>query len=230
MDNGNGHHNKINISKNTAFSSSQRNTHIVSDEDKKRISPLQRLTIHITHTYKICNNTFKPVNKLPRRVLTQPSEGHSNNSNDNIEANLICRVHDILECSYAKYTILDLLGTGTFGQVFRCQKDDTKEVVAIKIIKNKPAYHAQGQLEAKIAKILNTKYDPNNTRHIVRLQDSFECKGHICLVFELLSMSLLDILTQNQFRGLPLNVVQRFTRQILTALVTFQEADVIHCG
>eukprot|EP01034_Spumella_vulgaris_P022742 gene22742-28900_t len=59
--------------------------------------------------------------------------------------------------------------------------------------------------------------------------ESFEFKGHICLVFELLSMSLLDVLTQNQFRGLSLSVVQRFTRQILTALVALQDANVIHC-
>ena len=146
---------------------------------------------------------------------------------NNEESNLICRVHDILNNDDVKYTILDLLGTGTFGQVFRCQKDDTKEVVAIKVIKNKPAYHNQGQLEAKIAKLLNQKFDKTNEKYIVRLLQQFECKGHICLVFELLSMSLLDILTQNQFRGLPLNVVQRFTKQILTALLTFQEAEVI---
>lgn len=195
----------------------------------RKIIPLHSLTINITQTYKACNPEFRTLNKLPRRILTQPSEGVYNNGLDNEDSNLICRVHDILECSTTKYTILDLLGTGTFGQVFRCQKDGTKEVVAIKIIKNKPAYHTQGQLEAKIAKLLNQKFDPNDDRYIVRLQDYFECRGHICLVFELLSMSLLDILTQNQFRGLPLNVVQRFTRQILTALVTLQEAEVIHC-
>ena len=195
----------------------------------KILRPVIALTSHIIVTYKNCNDSFQPVNKLPRRILTQPSEGVLNHGLDNEESNLICRVHDILNNDDVKYTILDLLGTGTFGQVFRCQKDDTKEVVAIKVIKNKPAYHNQGQLEAKIAKLLNQKFDKTNEKYIVRLLQQFECKGHICLVFELLSMSLLDILTQNQFRGLPLNVVQRFTKQILTALLTFQEAEVIHC-
>lgn len=36
-------------------------------------------------------------------------------------------------------------------------------------------------------------------------------------------------MTQNQFRGFPLSVVQRFTKQILKALVTMEEARIIHC-
>ena len=187
------------------------------------------MTIDILDTYTKCNPSFRVVDKLPQRVLTNPSEGVANNGADNEEANLICRVHDQIICSQTCYTILDLLGTGTFGQVFRCQKDGTKEVVAIKIIKNKAAYHSQGLLEIKIARLLNTTFDPRDERHIVRLLDSFEFNNHICLVFELLSMSLLDILTQNQFRGLPLSVVQRFTRQIIAAMVTLEDANIIHC-
>ena len=111
------------------------------------------MTIDILDTYTKCNPSFRVVDKLPQRVLTNPSEGFANNGADNEEANLICRVHDQITCSHTCYTILDLLGTGTFGQVFRCQKDGTKEVVAIKIIKNKAAYHSQGLLEVKIARL-----------------------------------------------------------------------------
>ena len=54
-------------------------------------------------------------------------------------------------------------------------------------------------------------------------------EGHICIVFELLSMSMLDILTENQFRGLPLTLVQTFTKQLVNALVTLEDANIIHC-
>ena len=51
----------------------------------------------------------------------------------------------------------------------------------------------------------------------------------MCISFELLSISLLDILTQNQFRGLPVSIVQRLLRQIVAVLITLQDANVIHC-
>lgn len=183
----------------------------------------------LVNTYKTCNPKFRGLEILPQRVLTNPSEGVLNKGMDNEDSNLICKVHDTFKMDGYVFTILDLLGTGTFGQVFRCIRSDTKDIVAVKVVKNKPAYQAQGLLEIKVARLLNEVHDPNDERHIVRLLDSFEHHGHVCLVFELLSLSLLDVLTQNQFRGLPLVVVQRFTRQILTALVALEEADVIHC-
>lgn len=199
------------------------------DIDRSEKNVVANLTLNITSVYKKCNPDFKSIEVLPQRLLSNPGEPASNNGNDNVEGNLICRVHDKLKSGDKTFTILDLLGTGTFGQVFRCKRDDTKELVAVKVIKNKPAYHTQGMLEIKIAKLLNANYDPSNDKHIVRLVESFEYLGHICLVFELLSMSLLDLLTQNQFRGLPLSIVQRFTKQILTALVVLEDANVIHC-
>lgn len=213
----------------TAMRNGSKTVPLVPKEQNSMKNRMHSMTIDILGTYSKCNPNFRVVDKLPQRVLTNPSEGVANNSADNEEANLICRVHDQIICSHTCYTILDLLGTGTFGQVFRCQKDETKEVVAIKIIKNKAAYHSQGLLEIKIARLLNNTFDPKDERHIVRLLDSFEFNNHICLVFELLSMSLLDILTQNQFRGLPLTVVQRFTRQIIAAMVTLEDANIIHC-
>jgi serine/threonine protein kinase len=190
---------------------------------------IQALTLNIIDTYSRCNPAFRAVEKLPQRILTNPSEGVLNDGFDNEEGNLICRVHDKITHDDTTYTVLDLLGCGTFGQVFKCQNDATKQLVAIKIIKNKRAYYNQGLLEMKIARLLNNTYDPKDERHLVRLLGSFEFRNHMCLVFELLSMSLLDILMQNQFRGLPLSVVQRFTRQILAALVTLEDANIIHC-
>jgi len=196
---------------------------------KRANNGLVALTVDIVKTYTKCNNKFKTIEVLPQRILTNPSEAVLNNGSDNSESNLICRVHDKLLSPSSSFTILDLLGTGTFGQVFRCKKEGTSQLVAVKVIKNKPAYYSQGMLEIKIAKLLNNHYDPNNEKHIVRLLESFEYRGHVCVVFELLSMTLLDVLTQNQYRGLSLSIVQRITKQILIALSALEDANVIHC-
>lgn len=50
--------------------------------------------------------------------------------------------------------MLDHLGTGSFGQVVKCiergRRDCKERQVALKIIKNKPAYHNQGLVEVKL--------------------------------------------------------------------------------
>lgn len=189
----------------------------------------QMMALSLTDTYKRCNPDFKPMEKFPQRVLTVPSEVGTENSHDNADGNLICRCNDVLDSPNGSYVVLDILGTGTFGQVFRCQRSVEKDLVAVKVIKGKPAYRTQGLIEIKIAQLLNDIEDPDNSKHIVRVLESFEYKGHICIVFELLSISLLDVLTQNQFRGIPVVTVQRFAQQILRALVLMQDAGIIHC-
>ena len=211
---------------------------------------------------------------MPRRLLTQPSEGAANDGLDNADGNLICRVHDVLESaasaasssraterhssgtsndgagaaagaeparltsglgaslglgSGARYVVLDNLGQGTFGQVFRCQEAETKRMVAVKVVKNKPAYTQQAWVEVQVTRLLNEKFDEADQRHIVRLLDVFECKSHLCLVFELLSINLYELLKQNQFRGLPLPAIRMFLRQILAAMAAMEDAHVIHC-
>ena len=56
-----------------------------------------------------------------------------------------------------QYEVLEFLGRGTFGQVAKCWKKGTNEIVAIKILKNHPSYARQGQIEVRIIK-LYTQY------------------------------------------------------------------------
>lgn len=55
--------------------------------------------------------------------------------------------HEILCSVSSSYEVLEFLGRGTFGQVAKCWKRGTNEIVAIKILKNHPSYARQGQIE-----------------------------------------------------------------------------------
>lgn len=46
-------------------------------------------------------------------------------------------------CVSIRYIVRDLLGQGTFGQVVKCLQEDINELVAVKVIKNHPAYYHQ---------------------------------------------------------------------------------------
>lgn len=162
-------------------------------------------------------------------ILTWPRLGVQNYGLDNEEGNLVCCVNDLLEGAGNRYKVVDLLGTGTFGQVFKCWDAKRNILVAVKIIKNKPAYYAQGLIEIDVVRTLNSLKRTEFSKHIVEYKDSFEFKNHLCLVFEILKYSLLDILTENGFRCLPLTTVQPMAVQILRALSTLEDANIIHC-
>ena len=48
----------------------------------------------------------------------------------------------------------------------------------------------------------------------MRLLDFFEYKQHLCLVFEVLSINLYELLKKNQFRGLPAATVAPLSKQV----------------
>jgi len=131
--------------------------------------------------------------------------------------------------SFSRYLILDVLGHGTFGQVVKCQNIRTHEIVAVKVVKNKPAYFNQSMMEVTILEMLNKEHDPHDEHHILRLRDSFIHKSHLCLVFELLSSNLYELIKQNSFSGLSTQLVKVFTAQLLDALTVLKDARLIHC-
>ncbi len=122
----------------------------------------------------------------------------------------------------------------------------THEIVAVKVVKNKPAYFNQSMMEVTILELvclfmvhlsspltevlqLNNQCDPHDEHHILRLRDSFIHRNHLCLVFELLSSNLYELIKQNQFQGLSTQLVKVFTAQLLDGLTILKEARLIHC-
>ena len=60
------------------------------------------------------------------------------------------------------------------------------------------------------------------------MQDYFVFKDFLCIVFDCLNSSLYDVLSKTE-KGLPLDEVRQYLRQILEALITFKDANLIHC-
>jgi dual specificity protein kinase YAK1 len=71
--------------------------------------------------------------------------------------------------------------------------------------------------------------DPNGESPIVRMLDFFVFRDHLCIVFELLSASLYDLLKENQFQGLSLNFSRLIIRKILEGMKVIKDARLIHC-
>lgn len=149
---------------------------------------------------------------------------HTSSSNSEGDYHLL--QHEVLYSSGGAYEVLEFLGRGTFGQVVKCWKRGTSEIVAIKILKNHPSYARQGEIEVNILRCLG--HENADEFNFVRAFEFFKHKNHTCLVFEMLEQNLYDFLKQNKFQPLPLKYIRPIAQQVLTALLKLKSLGLIH--
>jgi dual specificity tyrosine-phosphorylation-regulated kinase 2/3/4 len=115
--------------------------------------------------------------------------------------------------------VLAIIGKGSFGQVFKAFDHKIKELVALKVIKNKPKYTAQAQVETRLLRYIAAE-DTDKSSNIIDIQ---------CLTFELLHQNLYEFIKQNKFSGFSIDLIRRFSIQILKALMFLNKHKIIHC-
>lgn len=81
---------------------------------------------------------------------------------------------------------------------------------------------------------INKHLHPHEQHHFPRLYDYFNWfpergRPHYCIIMELMSMSLCDLLTKNFHKGLSLSVVKEMAAQLLDALEILARNRLIHC-
>ncbi|KAL4623761.1 homeodomain-interacting protein kinase 1-like isoform X1 [Arapaima gigas] len=154
------------------------------------------------------------------------STSTTKSSNSHSEGDYQLVQHEILCSMSNSYEVLEFLGRGTFGQVAKCWKRGTNEIVAIKILKNHPSYARQGQIEVSILSLLST--ENADEFNFVRSLECFQHKSHTCLVFEMLEQNLYDFLKHSKFSPLPLKCIRPVLQQVATALNKLKSLGLIH--
>lgn len=169
-------------------------------------------------------NVGNPPVAVPAAVAAGPVKQVGGNGNGDGDYQLV--QHEVICSMKNTYEVLDFLGRGTFGQVVKCWKRGTSEVVAVKILKSHPSYARQGQIEVGIlARLSGENADEHN---LVRAFECFQHRSHTCLVFEMLEQNLYDFLKQNKFSPLPLKVIRPILQQVATALKKLKAMGLIH--
>ncbi|KAH6931718.1 hypothetical protein HPB50_027310 [Hyalomma asiaticum] len=122
------------------------------------------------------------------------------------------------------------------NEVVKAYDREEQCFVAIKIIKNKKPFLNQAQIEVRLLEMMNNHESNGTCCHlgkdkIVKLKGHFTWRSHLCLVFELLSYNLYDLLRNTNFSGVSLNLTRKFAQQMCTALVFLSSPDlsIIHC-
>ncbi|RFU32179.1 hypothetical protein B7463_g4195, partial [Scytalidium lignicola] len=128
----------------------------------------------------------------------------------------------------SRYHVQANLGRGMFSAVVRALDVNTKKLVAIKLIRNNETMRKAGMKEIEILQKLN-EADPEDKKHLIRLERYFEHKGHLCMVFENLSINLREVLKKfGRDVGINLKAVRAYAQQMFMGLSLMRKCNVLH--
>eukprot|EP01134_Creolimax_fragrantissima_P005035 CFRG5035T1 len=126
-----------------------------------------------------------------------------------------------------KYVIKKMLGKGTFATVLECTNIQTKQSMAVKVIKNVTKYRDAAFLEIKALRELH-ECDAQKLEHVIHMVETFEHRKHICMVFDLLGPSLYDVLSGRSFQPMSLKIVREISIQLLLAVDYMHSLEFVH--
>ncbi|XP_042362988.1 dual specificity tyrosine-phosphorylation-regulated kinase 1A-like [Plectropomus leopardus] len=135
------------------------------------------------------------------------------------------RIGTRISSNFANFQVLNILGSGSYGEVAECSNVFTNEKVAIKILK-KQRHTEQAKKEAKILRTM--KHSNSEKFNIVGIRDSFSFLGRYCLEFEKLDISLYEFLRRNPLKSLELENIRPIVQQLATALNFLRSVGVVH--
>lgn len=135
------------------------------------------------------------------------------------------RIGEVLN---GRYQVQTTLGRGMFSGVVRAVDTTTNTPVAIKMMRNNDALRKGGFTEIAILQKINES-DPEGRKHMVRFWRHFDHKGHLCMVFESLSLNLREVLKKfGNNVGINLNATRAYAHQIFVALAHMRKCGVVH--
>ncbi|KAI4730660.1 kinase-like protein [Aureobasidium sp. EXF-10728] len=127
-----------------------------------------------------------------------------------------------------RYHVQTNLGKGVFSAVVRALDNTTNRTVAIKIIRTQESMYKAGMKEIEILQKL-AEADPDDKKHIIRLERHFEHKGHLCMVFENLSINLREVLKKfGRDIGINIIAVRQYALQMFLGLTLLKKCEILH--
>uniref|UniRef100_A0A665WTR9 Protein kinase domain-containing protein n=1 Tax=Echeneis naucrates TaxID=173247 RepID=A0A665WTR9_ECHNA len=132
--------------------------------------------------------------------------------------------YDVLSGGQNRYLVQKIVGKGAFGQVAQCLRLDTKEKMAVKIVRKDESWAGKREL-VMLQRLKNVDHDKYN---LIKLIEHFEHNGHICLVFEMLHISVESFIERISLKPLRLPSIRMIAQQLLMALYALKKTGVVH--
>ena len=132
------------------------------------------------------------------------------------------------ELIQGRYHVQQNLGRGMFASVVRARDTKTDHDVAIKIIRNNETMFKAGKKEIEILQTLSAN-DPDDKKHLIRLEGSFEHKGRLGMVFENYTSNLRELLKKyGRDVGINLKAIRAYAQQLFLALSLMKKCQYLH--
>lgn len=131
-----------------------------------------------------------------------------------------------------RYVIVKKLGWGHFSTVWLARDNHCEgRPVALKVVKSAPNYTEAALDEVKMLERVSAVCGLQVP--IVAFYDCFTAESvngrHVCMVFEVLGVSLLKMIRAFDHKGIPLDSVKTMAKQVLTGLdILHRRCDIIH--
>ena len=122
----------------------------------------------------------------------------------------------------SRYQIVQEIGRGSFGRVYKAVDNETGKFCAVKCIKDIANFRKLALEEISILSHL-TQQDKNDEFNFLHLNDHFLTQYHIFMVSDLLSINLFQLIHRNNYRGFAPKLVRKFARCVLNCLYFLHE-------
>jgi dual specificity tyrosine-phosphorylation-regulated kinase 2/3/4 len=155
------------------------------------------------------------------------NEKYYTNTNEDNEkeydkfSNLILKKYDSID---SRYKILEEVGKGVFGRVYKANDYKRNQTVAIKVIRNEDRFHTQVKQEIKLfEKLLTT--DKKYSDYLIPLYRWFTYKNDYFLVFELFGINMYSYYLKHEIDD---DDLRTFSYQIADGLDFIHSFKIIH--
>jgi fused-like protein len=120
------------------------------------------------------------------------------------------------------YILLDPIGEGSFGKVYKARRKNTGFICAVKFISK----HGKSDKDIKNIRQEIGILRKLNHENIILMFDSFETDRDFCVVTECAQGELFEILQDDQ--RLPESAIQKIAKELVKALHYLHSNRIIH--
>ncbi|KAM3185362.1 hypothetical protein ACTXT7_006494 [Hymenolepis weldensis] len=205
-----------------------------------KYSPKREPSVYSDRSYNLCNSKiFENASESP--LITKERQKEAKGFHDSFidSLSISSSKYALDEFSHddelhkgdmlkSRYQIVQEIGRGSFGNVYKAVDTETGKFCAVKCIKHISNLRKLAEEEISILEMLSSQ-DTNDSFNFLHLNDHFTTSDHTYMVFDLLSINLYQLVHRNNYRGFSPKLVRKFVRCILNCLQFLHRNKISHC-